>query len=153
MSHARRSSRIAAAADAATASSNEAACGPMKLHIVEAPGCFKLTAHSSREKAAAFVATGLGSRIMTNSGAHAAKGQSFCEVDGVVAGDTIHVPLYFSDLTGESYIGGAFATEEEAADCLRRTKSWSVSAREKGGSGELYMRKMVLDGTPITDKY
>ena len=63
----------------------------------------------------------------------------------VAAGDTIHVPLFFSDMTGESYIGGAFTTEEEAEKELRRFDTWKMSEQEKHGSGELHMRKMVLD--------
>ena len=118
----------------------------MKLYVVDSAPEFQLTAFSTRGKAAAFVAANPGARIMTNSGPKAAKAQAFCDVV-VAAGDTIHVihvPLYFSDLTGESYIGGAFATEEEAENELRRTGTWKMSEQEKHGSGELHMRKMVL---------
>ena len=118
----------------------------MKLYVVDSGAHFQLTAYSSRAKAAAFVATNPDARIMTNSGPKAAKAQPFCDIDvNVAAGDTIHVPLFFSDMTGESYIGGAFTTEEEAEKELRRFDTWKMSEQEKHGSGELHMRKMMLD--------
>jgi len=115
-----------------------------KIFIVECSPDFQLTAHSSLEKASAFAAGKENSAIVKNASTKVPKGQMFFEVEGVALGDTVHAPLFFSDMTGNSYVGGVFRTADEMSSELRNTKKWRISPMEKNSSGELYKREMVL---------
>ena len=116
-----------------------------KIFIVECSTGFELTAHSSLEKAAAYTTANKDWEIAKNGSTKVPKGQKYFELEGAVAlGDTLYAPLYFSDLTGRSVIGGVFRTKEESSSELRNTKKWRLSPQEKNGSGELYNLKVVL---------
>ena len=116
-----------------------------KIFIVECSTGFELTAHSSLEKATAYTTANKDWEIAKNGSTKVPKGQKYFEVEGAVAlGDTLYAPLYFSDLTGRSVIGGVFRTKEESSSELRNTKKWRLSPQEKNGSGELYNLKVVL---------
>ena len=150
------SSKVAAAteeAECSTSSSSKVAAATeeveekttsMKVFIVECIPFFQLTAHSSLEKATAFSAANENSTIMKNASTKVPKGQNYFEVEGIALGDTVYAPLYYSDMTDKSYVGGVFQSAEKMRDELGRTKKWRMSPMEKNGSGELYERDMVV---------
>eukprot|EP00312_Isochrysidales_sp_CCMP1244_P039398 CAMPEP_0202769544 /NCGR_PEP_ID=MMETSP1388-20130828/36917_1 /ASSEMBLY_ACC=CAM_ASM_000864 /TAXON_ID=37098 /ORGANISM="Isochrysis sp, Strain CCMP1244" /LENGTH=130 /DNA_ID=CAMNT_0049438333 /DNA_START=1 /DNA_END=393 /DNA_ORIENTATION=- len=116
----------------------------MKLYIV---GMYErgLYAFSIYANAVAFIDANEGSYLYENSGPEAAKGQTFCEVNGVAVGDIVHVPKFFSDSSGEEYIGGAFSSQEEAHAASGRMRTWRIPEDEKKGSGEVSLEEAGID--------
>ena len=142
---ANKANKVVAAAAPAETPRSGAQVLLTKIFIVESWPGFNLTAHSSLEKATAYTTANKNSEIAKNGSTKVPKGQKYFEVEGAVAlGDTLYAPLYFSDLTGRSIIGGVFRTKEESSSELRNTKKWRLSPQEKNGSGELYNLKVVL---------
>ena len=103
-----------------------------------------LSAHATRAAAVLVAAASVEGSIMPDMHAPMGGRVDYCDVDGVALGDTVWVPMFISDLTGNAYIGGAYRTRAEAATANRGFKTWSIPREEKIGGGELSVHELTI---------
>jgi hypothetical protein len=117
----------------------------MKVYIIQEPDGMDVTVYSTQALAEAYVlahpgAYGSPPTLMLNSSGKAqCRRQTFFELEGASVGDKVFVHLFFSDLSGESFIGGAFLEKQDAEACKIETYNKNVPAQVKRGSGEIYV--------------
>jgi len=112
-----------------------------------------VTVYSSQALAEAYVLAHPGApghsvykpTLMLNSSGNAqCRRQKFFELEGASVGDKVFVHLYFSDLSGECYIGGAFLSYQEAQACKIETYNKNVPKQVKESSGEIYVLDALI---------
>ena len=113
----------------------------MRLYIVQAPSGMECKAFSSLALANAEIAANNGN-LKKNLGPQAPASKDFTLKDSEL-GDKVWISLFFSDNSGNCYIGGVFDCEDEANACNQATKQWKIGP-DKYGSGELYVLDAVI---------
>ena len=105
-----------------------------------AVGEFSFAAYSTLEKAENFMKLNPGSTLVPNCSKDAYRKQFFLE--GVEVGDSIHLQLYFSDLTGRTFVGNAYKSSN---NCSEDVDEWKVITRdEKECGGEIHVLDLIL---------